>query len=382
MMTYEKRLDELWRNAMRPRRRNAFTAVSLFAGGGGSLLGTAAAGFRELLAVEKDALAVQVLNDNFPEVEIHHGDIRGLSVKDALRLSGLKRGELDYLDMSPPCNGFSLAGDRAVENPLNNLWREGARLLDGTRPRCFSCENVTGLIAGKMRPTFEEMLAGFRRTGYKNTKWQILDASLYGVPQKRRRVIVRGTRDDLARRGIVPTLALEDHHLTRVPQAFAGLPAWLPRVAPRAGLATIAHLIPPGGDGAEVPGHDSHWNSYRLHWDEPSNTMCASAGQPSCCLLLHPDLNLGVSVREAMRLQGFPDGFRLAGTYAQRIHQLGNSVPPILAYAIGFYGRRDRHSLEIRRGSVTRVVCRRSCRAIRARRQWACTRDSERPYNG
>ena len=338
MTDYEKSLDVLWRKATTPRKPNAFTAASLFAGCGGSLLGSAAAGFRELLAVEKDGRAVAVLAENFPSVQIYHGDIASLTAREALKISGLARGDLDLLDMSPPCTGFSMAGNRIVSAPVNQLWRHGARLLEGCKPRVFVMENIDALTRGKMCPLFEEILAGFRAEGYR-VEWQILDASLYGVPQKRLRVIVRGVRNDLVKRGIRPTFPVATGRIVTVADAFAGLPSWLLRIAPRAGLARIAHLIPPGKDGEDVPGHTGHWNTKRLKWDAPAPTLCASAGQASCCMLLHPELNLGISVREAMRLQGFPDGFRLAGGYRQRIKLLGNSVPPLLAFSIGFSRR-------------------------------------------
>src|SRR3990167_6962206 len=105
-------LEAAWQQHLSSRVENAPTVVSLFAGCGGSSLGYSMAGFRELLAVEWDNNAVATFKLNFPDVPVYHGDIAKCSTDWILETTGLKSGELDIFDGSPPCQGFSTAGKR------------------------------------------------------------------------------------------------------------------------------------------------------------------------------------------------------------------------------------------------------------------------------
>ena len=136
-------LEEAWRDHLASRGMNAPTFISTFAGCGGSSLGYSMAGFRELLAVEWEQNAVDTFKLNFPEVPIYHGDIATLSVDECLRLTGLKEGELDVFDGSPPCQGFSTAGKRNMNDWRNQLFKEYVRLLRGLKPKVFVMENVS-----------------------------------------------------------------------------------------------------------------------------------------------------------------------------------------------------------------------------------------------
>jgi DNA (cytosine-5)-methyltransferase 1 len=151
-------LDEAWRAHLAPREPNAPTVISTFAGAGGSSLGYSMAGFRELLAVEWDDNAVATFRLNFPDVPVYHGDIARLSVEQVLEMTGLQPGELDVFDGSPPCQGFSTAGKRQIDDPRNQLFREYVRLLRGLRPKVFVMENVSGMVKGKMKLVFVDIL--------------------------------------------------------------------------------------------------------------------------------------------------------------------------------------------------------------------------------
>jgi site-specific DNA-cytosine methylase len=173
------------------------TVVSTFAGAGGSGLGYRQAGFVERLAVENQPHALACLAANFPEVPLWPGDIRRLSGADALARAGLLPGQLDLLDGSPPCQGFSSSGNRILDDPRNALFREFARLLAAFRPRCFVMENVSGMIKGKMKLLFAEILATLKAAGYV-VQVKLLNAMYFGVPQDRERLIFVGVRADLA----------------------------------------------------------------------------------------------------------------------------------------------------------------------------------------
>ena len=155
---YLKSLEAAWAAHLEPRDKGAPTVISTFAGCGGSSLGYSMAGFRELLAVEWDDNAVETFRLNFPEVPVYHGDIGALSVEQVLEMTGLKPGELDVFDGSPPCQGFSTAGKRQMDDPRNSLFKEFVRLLKGLQPRAFVMENVSGMVKGLMKLIFAEAL--------------------------------------------------------------------------------------------------------------------------------------------------------------------------------------------------------------------------------
>lgn len=178
------------------------TVISTFAGCGGSSLGYKMAGFKELLAVEWDDNAVETFKLNFPEVPVYHGDIAKLTGAECMRLAGgLKPGELDVFDGSPPCQGFSMAGKRKWDDPRNSLFAEYARLLAELQPKVFVMENVTGMVKGHMKQAYLKIMATLRGCGY-TAKGEVMNAMYYGVPQARQRVIIIGVRNDL---GIEPT---------------------------------------------------------------------------------------------------------------------------------------------------------------------------------
>ena len=170
--------------------------ISLFAGCGGSSLGYSMAGYRELLAVEWDDHAVETFKLNFPEVPVWHGDIAKLSIEECLRITGLQPGELDVLDGSPPCQGFSTAGKRKMDDGRNQLFREYVRLLRGLEPKVFVMENVRGTVLGRMKLIFAEIMRELKASGYKVSA-RLMNAMYFGVPQSRQRMIFIGIREDL-----------------------------------------------------------------------------------------------------------------------------------------------------------------------------------------
>jgi DNA (cytosine-5)-methyltransferase 1 len=190
---YPAHLEACWQEHLAPRAADAPTVVSLFAGCGGSSLGYSMAGFREILAVEWDEHAVETFKANFPDVPVWRGDIAELSVEECLRLTGLQPGELDGF---PPCQGFSTAGKRKMDDGRNQLFQEYVRLLRGLRPKVLVMENVSGMVKGKMKLIFVEILRELKASGYKVSA-RLMNAMYFGVPQSRERMIFIGVRKDL-----------------------------------------------------------------------------------------------------------------------------------------------------------------------------------------
>ena len=194
---YPAHLEACWQEHLKPKSEDAPTVISLFAGCGGSSLGYSMAGYRELLAVEWDDHAVETFRLNFPDVPVFHGDIAKLSVEECLRLAGIGPGELDVLDGSPPCQGFSTAGKRRMDDGRNQLFHEYVRLLRGLQPKVPVMENVSGMVKGKMKLIFAEIMRELKDSGYAVSA-RLMNAMYFGVPQSRERMIFIGIRDDLA----------------------------------------------------------------------------------------------------------------------------------------------------------------------------------------
>lgn len=187
---------------------NDLTAVSTFAGGGGSCLGYRMAGFRVLWANEFEPNAADTYEANNPGTVVDRRDIRAVQAAEILEACGLAEGELDLFDGSPPCQSFSTAGIRhkgwgkvsshsdGTTQRSDDLFLEYARLLRGLQPRTFVAENVSGLVKGVAKGFFLEVLAALKACGYRVAA-RLLDAQWLGVPQQRQRIIFVGVREDL-----------------------------------------------------------------------------------------------------------------------------------------------------------------------------------------
>ena len=307
--------------------------VSLFAGCGGSSLGYSMAGFRELLAVEWDDNAVETFRLNFPGVPVYHGDIAKLSVEEALKQTGLQPGELDVLDGSPPCQGFSTAGKRVMDDSRNSLFREYVRLLRGLRPNVLVMENVSGMVKGKMKLIFAEILRELKASGYKVSA-RLMNAMYFNVPQSRERLIFVGVREDL---GIVPSHPKAESRARTVRDALDGLLDDVSdRVVPKADSITFKQMtsVRPG---QRCNVHHSH---HRLALDRPSATVDRGGGAGEWHIW-HPTDNRPITRSEVKRLSSFPDVFQFAGGVSAAFVRIGNSVPPLFMRAIAQHIRQN-----------------------------------------
>ena len=313
--------------------KNKPTVISTFAGCGGSSLGYRLAGFDELLAVEWDNNAVQTFKINFPEVAVYHGDIANLSGIECMKLAGVSRGELDVLDGSPPCQGFSTAGKRKYDDPRNSLFREYARLLDELQPRVFVMENVTGMIKGYMKQAYLEAIKTLRACGYK-ARGEVMNAMYYNVPQSRERVIIIGVRNDL---WIEPSHPKPQTRPISLRRALAGLTE-----------VEEACYISKYEIGKEwhrlKPGTKSHKyiSLIRPSWEKPSPTITKGVGAcTSLASVTHPSECRKFSISEGKRIGSFPDDFLMHGSWGECLERIGNSVPPNLMRAIAEHIREE-----------------------------------------
>lgn len=309
------------------------TVISTFAGCGGSSLGYKWAGYDELLAVEWDDHAVDTFKLNFPEVPVYHGDIGSLSIEQVFNMTGLVPGELDVFDGSPPCQGFSTAGHREMLDPRNSLFEEYVRLLTGLQPRVFVMENVSGMVKGKMKFIFVEILQALKQAGYK-VRAQLLDTQYFNVPQSRKRMIFIGVREDLNTEPSFP-----DPQSRPIPLKIAleGCPEGLSQGDFSGERLALAKQIKPGRHGGYVLSNTC-FNLGRSRWDKPAQTILAMvAGNTDIRFgggAIHPEKHRHFTIGEVKRVMSFPDDFRLEGSFVKQWERLGNSVPPRFMEAI------------------------------------------------
>lgn len=315
-----------------------FTVISTFCGAGGSSLGYKMAGGKVVLSIEWERNACQTYHLNHPDTLLLKRDIATVSADEIFSLTGLKAGELDILDGSPPCQGFSTMGKRQIEDPRNRLFQEYVRLLQELRPKVFVMENVSGLVKGQMKLVFVEILQALKRCGYK-VKTRLMDAQYYGVPQRRKRVIFIGVREDL---GIEPSHPHPASQPIPLKNALCGLQAPLHVLRPKGNAAQLAECLQPGQDGADLRvmlgGKKQDFSLERLAWHKVAPTICKTI-RPGQCGLLHPDENRYLSTAELKRIGSFPDDYQLLGSLEEQWARIGNAVPPLLMKAIASHIR-------------------------------------------
>lgn len=341
-------------------------AIDLFSGAGGMSTGAIMSGIDVRFAVEMDTYAASTFASNHQATKLLNCDIRTVQHTE---FASLDREAPTILFGGPPCQGFSTSNqkNRDVNNENNWLFREYLRLVTEIRPDWVVFENVKGLLETENGFFLEEVLKGFKKSGY-TTNHFVLNSADYGVPQKRNRLFIIGS---LHGTSVSPPIRTVKNHVT-VAQAFKDLPELENGDAPdekeygsharthyakalRGDLkACFSNLvthnapyileryshIPQGGNWENIPAKlmsnytdasRCHTGIYRrLKENEPSVVI----GNFRKNMLVHPWKDRGLSVREAARLQSFPDWFRFAGSIGFQQQQVGNAVPPLLAKAI------------------------------------------------
>ena len=301
--------------------------VSLFTGAGGLDLGFEAAGCETIVTVDNDYEACKTLRHNRPEWGVFEGDIRDYEPTEQ---------NVDIVIGGPPCQGFSSAGKGNPDDPRNFLWKEYMRVVETLQPRAIVLENVSALTHKKNGDHLTGIMAALEAQGY-NFTYGVLNAADFGVPQARRRLVVIGLREG------VPTMP-EPTHVGRhvsVGEAIAELDGEFD--------ANWNHIPPRHAEHVAErwarlePGEsDPNYRRARLDPSKPSTTIRAGGGYgPKGDHLagfhppIHPYQPRQLTVREAARLQSFPDDWILMGSKTAQGRQIGNAVPVKLAEAIG-----------------------------------------------
>lgn len=332
------------------------SAIDAFAGAGGLSLGLRWAGFDVRAAYDFDRHAVETYRHNLDD-RITCASAEDLSGDVLMRQAGLQDGECDLLTGGPPCQGFSVQRRGADVDERNDLVLQFLRQIDEVRPRAFLMENVSGLAGRRGANILTQFAASARKIGY-NLQQTVLDAADYGVPQHRRRLFVVGMTEERTFTFPDPTHSTSDWVTVRT--AISDLPVPLPAklgppALPNHQLDNISDLnrqrishVPEGGGRDDIPealrlpchrvsvdraGHRGVYG--RLWWDRPAGTITTKCNSFTRGRFGHPAQDRNITMREAARLQGFPDDYVFLGGRVEVAHQVGNAVPPPLGMALG-----------------------------------------------
>ena len=345
---------------------NRLSVVDLFAGCGGLTEGFQRAGFTPLYAVECNPHAAATYAVNF-------GDH-----VDCCKIEDTVNGDYPSADVlvgGPPCQGFSNLGRHDADDPRNRLWTEYRRVVDIVRPKVFVLENVPQFLKSDQFRQLELEVKVGRIRGYEIT-YGLVNAADFGVPQRRIRAIVIGSR--VGRASLPSPTRSGPDGWASLRDALAGIPfepesSSLPRRVSATGVpgpfkASELHLrrhptaksleryslIPPGGNRFNLPDRlkPPCWLNKptgtsdvmgRLKWDKPALTIRTEFWKPEKGRVLHPEwspsdptqcVNRSITHWEAARIQSFPDDFVWCGTRVEIARQIGNAVPPLLAEAL------------------------------------------------
>jgi DNA (cytosine-5)-methyltransferase 1 len=365
--------------------------IDLFSGAGGMSLGFEQAGFDVAAAVEIDPIHCATHEFNFPMSAVIPHSIASISGDDIRKAAGIGKRPVDCVFGGPPCQGFSMIGKRALEDPRNQLVLDFVRIVSELDAKSFVFENVKGLTVGRHRAFLEELVDAFNAAGYQvRLPWTVLNAAHFGVPQHRHRLILMGSKKGLAlpcypRASTLPAdktgLSLDLPPGPTVADAIGDIPdADRFRTLTDTDSVEVNLAARPSDYAAQLRcesrgswhlGYKRRWNSstltssartdhsiisrtrfsetaagtaepisrfFKLAADGLSNTLRAgtdgSRGAFTSPRPIHYKYPRCITVREMARLHGFPDWFRFHATKWHGARQIGNAVPPPLARAI------------------------------------------------
>jgi len=359
------------------KSRHNMTVIDLFCGAGGLSEGFRQAGFHVLAGQDYDAQAGATFAATHPEAKFIGGPIQDVTPQQLLKAAGLKKGEIDVIVGGPPCQGYSVYNhQRGVNDPRAGLFREYLRIVKGIQPRWLVMENVTGITSIAGGNIVHEIFEAMKGLGYR-VDMKVLRAEEYGVPQERRRVFFIAARTD------APILFPEPTHgegllpFVTVWDAISDLPKLEngDRAGPRPygkrpqngyqallrgdcalvqnhSASRLARIneermrhIPPGGSWRDIPmdllpaGMKlAKRSDHTKRYGRPKKTDLACTILTKCDVhwgaYIHPVQNRSFTVREAARLQSFPDFFTFHGNSTEQYVQVGNAVPPLLGKCV------------------------------------------------
>jgi len=360
------------------KSKKPLTAIDLFCGAGGLSEGFRQAGFKVLVGTDFDTFAGETFVQTHKGAAFIGGPIESIPATRFLKAAKLKRGELDCLIGGPPCQAYSVYNHkRGFHDKRSHLFKEYLRLVDGLNPQWIVMENVTGILSAGNGRAVRSIIDGLQELGY-HTEMRTLKAEEYGVPQERRRVFFIGNRigapivwpEITHGPGLLPYVTVWDAigDLPRLsngedpetPQPYRSRPfsdyqkklrgkqrVVMNHSAPRLDKINLERMkyIGQGGSWRDLPLRllpdgmkRAKRSDHTKRYGRLSKKGLASTIMTKCDLhwgaYIHPDQDRCLTVRDAARLQSFPDSFVFSGPRTEQYIQVGNAVPPLLGKCV------------------------------------------------
>lgn len=336
--------------------------IDLFSGIGGLSEGFRESGFDVVIANEIDEEIAQSYKKNNPDTVMINEDITKMDISSVFK----EYRNCDVILGGPPCQGFSQKGKRlSLKDPRNYLFRYFAKVVGYIRPHFFVMENVPNLLTTSNGFFKKEIDDVFSAMGY-SVSMSVLNAADYGVPQNRRRAIIIGTLGDIKIKfptknktkvntwDVISDLAFLNSGEGKFKQEYKSSTKTEYEKKLRENSSYLYNhkatkhsekainrmkLIPENGDRSDLPQEELTKSIYSGTWGriikkQQSVTITTRFDTPSSGRFTHPFLNRAITVREAARIQSFPDTVIFYGTKSSQMKQVGNAVPPLLAKKI------------------------------------------------
>lgn len=353
-------------------KRSLFNVLSTFAGGGGSSTGYRLAGGKILAVNEFVPEAQNTYKENYPDTTIVPGDIKELTGTYLMEQAGIKVGELDLLDGSPPCSAFSMAGSvshgegrthadafgkkkkysdiEGVEN-VEDLFFEFLRVAKDIKPKVIIGENVEGLTMGEAKEYFHKIQNTFEDIGYLIVA-NVLDSSYFGVPQSRKRCFFIGVREDVAEKVGINFMTMyqlypdKNDFRTTLGEAINDvvnedkeeLDYLFDKISPERAVGKTLMKMPKDPDKVltgmnyHVKGH--HFNLKRSSLRKPCPTITAMGNLAGVAGTCHPIEDRKFTIKELKRIMSLPEDFILTGDHKKQSERIGRMVPPLMMKAL------------------------------------------------
>lgn len=348
-----------------------FKAIDLFCGAGGLSIGLRKSGFSLSLGVDIDNTALKTYKLNLKRTKILQKDIKDITGVEIEKLTGLRRGDNFLLAGCPPCQGFSNLGKREADDEKNRLVYEYVRLIYELEPTFILMENVPGMSAGVGKEIFKDIVERLKELYV--VEYDTLNAANYGVPQRRKRLVLHGVRRDVYemlnlgdnisllpksthskekkkgyKKWVTVREAILDLPILHAGEKYEGLDIknHMARSLSPTNIRRLQEARRYSGnrdrisDVLKLECHKkvnvSYTDTYGIiDPDKPAPTITSGCTVISKGRYGHPTQNRGLSIREAARLQSFDDSFEFTGSMGAMSLQIGNAVPPKLAQASG-----------------------------------------------
>ena len=361
--------------------RKLFTYISFFAGGGGSSAGYKLAGGDCRFVNEFQQVAVDTYLANWPGTPHICGDIKSVTGQQIMEMTGLKVGELDILDGSPPCPPFSMSGTKQKgwnkekvaygmkQQNIEDLTWEMIRITSEMKPKVVICENVKGLTMDYAKQHLDRMCADFEKEGY-TTTYKVMNGIHFGVPQKRQRVFIVSVRNDVlddigmpwmlisslfpdganeepTLEDAIGDLRLDNENRVEAVELCDAMKKsakykWMKRLPknPDRVVSVGDDVVGPWYDkviahrkkwGKSIPEKKtSFYQSRRVPWNQASHTLSEQGLQTSLAVHLHAEEDRVYTTKESKRIMTLPEDYILKGTLNEKLARIGLMVAPMM----------------------------------------------------